>query len=99
MTDRRITKRKVTLTAVTAAGTAPDGRPLISTQVQVDYWDTARPGLIDALTADAHARGWQSVEVGTEPDAGPAGWDGATVIPAGINHRLAGQTFPATSEA
>lgn len=98
MTDLRITKRKVTLTSVTPAGTGPDGRPLINTQVQVDYWDAARPGLIDALTAEMRARGW-FVEVGTEPDAGPAGYDGATVIPAGINHRLAGQTFPATSEA
>jgi hypothetical protein len=51
----------------------------------------------DAYVADARTR-WQTVEVGDEPDAGPAGYDGATHIPATLDHPLAGQTIPATTQ-
>ena len=44
--------------------------------------------------ADAH-RDWQQVEVSDTPDAGPAGFDGATYIPAHLDHELAGVFYPA----
>lgn len=82
--DERVTKRKVVLTSVTTTGTDSEGRPVILTQQAVDYWDAARPGLIDALKQAALAAGWQSVEVGAEPDAGPGGYHGQTHVPASL---------------
>ena len=83
-----ITKRRVTMTSVTAG---PGG--VVLTHQAVDY---VRPDLLDAYAADASKR-WQQVEVSDEPDAGPGGYDGETHVPAGLDHPLAGQTFPATT--
>lgn len=56
-------------------------------QTATDYVDTAREGLLEAYVADARRR-WSTVEVGEEPDAGPAGYDGATFVPFGTPHLL-----------
>lgn len=93
-TDSRVTKRKVTLVNYgTVVGA--DGKPSITEQRVEDY---VRPDFLDAYVAAAQANGWQSVTVSEEPDAGPAGYHGATHIPAGLDHPLAGQTFDATEE-
>lgn len=89
-TDPRVTKRRVTMTNY---GTAVDGdgNPVITKQEAVDY---VRPDFLDAYVADAQSR-WQSVVVSDEPDAGPGGYEGQTVVPDTLAHPLAGQTFPA----
>ncbi|NNC10707.1 hypothetical protein HII28_02240 [Planctomonas sp. JC2975] len=88
MSDEVITKRRVTMRSVVAL---PDGGT--AEHKAIDY---VRPDFLDAYVADARTR-WQSVEVSDEPDAGPAGYHGATHVPANLNHPLAGQTFPATT--
>ena len=90
--DPRVTKRRVTMInyPVTFDG---DGKPVIMEQKAVDY---VRPDFLDAYVADARTR-WATVEVSTEPDAGPGGYDGATVIPPALDHPLAGQVFAATT--
>ncbi len=91
--DPRVDKRRVTMTTwVTTAGET--GKPVVHEHKAVDY---VRPDLLDAYLADARTR-WQSVEVSDEPDAGPAGYQGQTFIPPGLDHDLAGQTFAATTE-
>lgn len=45
--------------------------------------DYVRPDYLDAYVNDARRR-WEIVEVGEQPDAGPAGYDGATFIPFGV---------------
>jgi hypothetical protein len=85
--DPRVDKRRVTMRSVVAL---PDGG--VGTHEAVDY---IRPDFLRAYVADAKTR-WQVVEVSDEPDAGPGGYDGATYVPAGLDHPLAGQTFPAT---
>ncbi|WP_248582618.1 hypothetical protein [Nocardioides sp. InS609-2] len=92
-TDPRIDKRKVTMTTHVAMVDA-DGEPYFETHKAVDY---VRPDFLDAYVADAQTR-WQTVHVSPEPDAGPGGYDGATHVPAGLEHELAGQTFAATQE-
>ena len=87
--DPRITKRRVTMRSVVAL---PDGGT--ATHEAVDY---VRPDFLDAYIADARTR-WQVVEASEIPDAGPGGYHGETVVPATLNHPLAGQTFPATTE-
>lgn len=69
-----ITKRKVTMMSVTAAGVNDKGKPMVHEQVAVDY---VRPDLLDAYVADAQTR-WQSVTVSDSPDAGPGGYEGDT---------------------
>lgn len=85
--DSRIDKRRVTMRS---AILTPDG---VQTLEAVDY---VRPDILDAYVADAQAR-WQTVAVSDETDAGPAGYNGQTHIPANLNHPLAGQTFAATT--
>lgn len=84
--DPRITKRRVTMTT---ARMLPDGT--IATTVATDY---VRPDHLDAYVADAQTR-WDRVEVSDEPDAGPGGYEGATVVPAGLAVPDAGTTYPA----
>lgn len=85
-----ITKRRVTMRSVVAA---PGGATHV--HEAVDY---VRPDFLDAYIADAK-KNWQLVEVSDEPNAGPAGYHGETTVPAHLDHPLAGQTFPATTEA
>lgn len=91
-TDPRVDKRRVTMRSSTLAGVDGEGRDVYRTMEAVDY---VRPDFLDAYVADARTR-WQVVEVSDEPDAGPAGYDGETHVPAHLDHPLAGQTFPAT---
>lgn len=88
-TDPRVTKRRVTMRSATLGA---DGE--IHTMEAVDY---VRPDILAAYVADARTR-WQQVEVSDEPDAGPGGFDGATHVPARLDHPLAGATFAATQE-
>lgn len=87
-TDPRVDKRRVTMTTHVA-----DAEGNVHTHVATDY---VRPDLLDAYVADARTR-WQKVEISDEPDAGPAGYDGATHVPEQLDHPLAGQTFPANT--
>ncbi len=90
--DPRVTKRRVTMTTIVATGGLDDqGRPAVQTHQATDY---VRPDFLDAYLADARTR-WQSVEVSDEPDAGPGGYEGRTVIPARLNHPAAGTDYPA----
>lgn len=84
--DPRVTKRRVTMRSVTLS---PDGQTL--THEAVDY---VRPDHLDAYVADARTR-WQSVIVSDEPDAGPAGYEGQTIVPAHLPLPDAGVTYPA----
>lgn len=88
-TDPRITKRRVTMRSATLSA---DGE--VRTNEAVDY---VRPDFLDAYVADARTR-WQQVTVSDEPDAGPAGYDGTTHVPARLDHPLAGATFAASQE-
>jgi hypothetical protein len=73
-----VDKRKVTMKSVTMGANG-----LVIEQEASDY---VRPDLLDAYVADARTR-WQSVVVGDEPDAGPAGYDGETAIPSHLEGR------------
>jgi hypothetical protein len=84
-TDSRITKRRVTCKSIVPAGFDDDGQPQVHVHEMVDY---VRPDFLDAYVADARTR-WQSVEVSDEPDAGPGGYDGDTVIPPHIEGKKA----------
>lgn len=86
--DPRITKRKVTMTSL-SAGPEP-GQVL--TWEKVDY---VREDILDAYLADARSI-WQQVVVSDGYDAGPAGYDGATYVPEGLDHPLAHHFYPAT---
>lgn len=80
-TDDRITKRKVTMRSVSLAPPdvkGPNGEPVYQTWEKVDY---VRPDYLPAYLEVARGL-WQAVEVSEEPDAGPAGFDGATYVPA-----------------
>jgi hypothetical protein len=83
-----ITKRRVTMQSFVAVSATE-----VHTYTAVDY---VRPDFLDAYVADAKTR-WQSVEVSEEPDAGPGGYHGETVIPANLEHPLAGVVFAATT--
>lgn len=74
--DPRIDKRRVTMRNFVTTVDA-DGAPQMHTHEAVDY---VRPDFLDAYVADAKTR-WQSVTVSDEPDAGPGGYEGDTVIP------------------
>ena len=71
--DPRITKRKVTMRGITST-LLPGGKIHTLEHQAVDYVPVE---MLDAYVADAQTR-WQLVEVGDEPDAGPAGYDGDT---------------------
>ena len=88
-TDERVTKRRVTMRS---AVPLPGGE-----YGELSATDYVLPEELDAYVADARTR-WQHVEVSDEPDAGPGGYHGATHVPAGLDHDLAGQTFAATTE-
>ncbi len=95
--DPRITKRRVTMRrARLRPGADPvnDPQNAFAIDEAIDY---VRPDFLDAYVAEARTR-WDSVDVSEEPDAGPAGYHGATAVPARLNHPLAGQVFPATSD-
>lgn len=93
--DARITKRRVTMrNFVTLPPAKPGGPPGIETHEAIDY---VNPEFLDAYVADALTR-WADVQVSEEPDAGPGGYHGQTVVPAGINHPEAGNFRPATTE-
>ena len=49
--------------------------------------DYVRPDILDAYVADARRR-WEIVEVSDEPDAGPAGYDGPTFVPFGVQQPI-----------
>lgn len=85
--DPRITKRRVTMRSAVMGS---DGA--VHTHEAVDY---VRPDFLEAYLADVRGK-WQFVEVSDEPDAGPAGYDGATFIPAHLDHAAANTYFPAT---
>ena len=91
--DERVTKRRVTMTTYV---TVPqeNGEVRVEKHEVVDY---VRPDFLDAYVADARTR-WQTVTVSDEPDAGPGGYEGATVIPATLDHPEAGTEFAATKE-
>ena len=93
MPEPEITKRRVTMTSVVAVGTDENGDVQLQRHEAVDY---VRPDFLDAYVEDARKR-WQIVTVSEEPDAGPAGYHGETVVPAGLDHPLAGQVFAATT--
>lgn len=81
-----ITKRRVVMRSVSLA---PDGQTY--TVEAVDY---VRPDHVEAYVADARGR-WQYVEVSDTPDAGPGGYAGQTVVPAGLDVIDAGAVYPA----
>ena len=88
-TDPRVDKRRVTCQSATLGA---DGKVLI-TKME----DYVRPDFLAAYLVEAR-KNWQLVEVSDEPDAGPAGYHGATVVPETLDHPLAGQVFPETPE-
>lgn len=91
--DPRVTKRKVIMRSSFVSGYDAEGKPVVATHAAVDF---VREDFLEAYVKDAETK-WQSVVVG-DYDAGPGGYDGATAVPAHLDHPLAGQTFPATSE-
>jgi hypothetical protein len=93
MSDETITKRKVTMRSVVAVEPSPERPDGILT---IEANDFVRPDFLDAYVADAKTR-WQSVKISDSPDAGEAGYHGATHVPAGLDHPLAGQSFAATT--
>jgi hypothetical protein len=70
-TDERVTKRRVTMRSAILLA---DGKTGI--QEAVDY---VLPEQLDAYVNDARTR-WQVVEVSEQPDAGPGGYNGQTVL-------------------
>jgi hypothetical protein len=86
-----VTKRKVTMRTANVVGYNDEGEPIVTSSGAVDY---VRPDFLEEYVADARTR-WQDVTVSDEPDAGPGGYEGQTVIPAGLNHPDAGKVFPA----
>lgn len=92
-TDPRVDKRRVTMTNVVFVGVNAAGERQFQDIIAVDY---VRPDFLDAYVAEAKTR-WTSVEVSDEPDAGPAGYDGETRIPASLDHPQAGAVFAATN--
>lgn len=91
-TDPRIDKRRVTMRSVVATGVDSDGQTVLATHEAIDY---VRPDFLEAYVADAKTK-WQVVTVSDEPDAGPGGYDGQTVIPDHLDHPDAGTVYPAT---
>lgn len=99
--DPRVTKRRVTMRSISLG---PEGE-----QLETIAKDYVRPDFLEAYVRVAKDR-WQHVTVSDEPDAGPAGFDGPTYVPAtytvrdteGIRHirafphPLAGTYYPAT---
>lgn len=84
-----ITKRRVTMRTTTTI-VHEDGSTTTIAQEAVDY---VPDGLLPAYVEDAATR-WSSVQVSSEPDAGPGGVDGSTFVP---DHLRAG-TVPAINE-
>jgi hypothetical protein len=95
MAENAVTKKRVTMTSIVAAGIDADGVQLFNQHEAVDY---VREDFLDAYVANAKAN-WQQVIVSDDYDAGPGGYEGATHVPAELSHPLAGQTFAATAPA
>lgn len=89
-TDPQVTKRRVTM--VNSIVSEEGDQVVTRTITAVDY---VRPDFLAAYVADARTR-WAVVAVSEEPDAGPAGYDGATYIPAHLDHPDAHTYYPAT---
>jgi hypothetical protein len=92
--DPRVTKRKVTMRSVSLDPQSGEQVEMVA----VDYVpDDVRDGVnvLEAYLVKAR-ESWQHVTVGDEPDAGPGGYDGQTVIPDGLDHPAAGRVYPAT---
>lgn len=99
--DPRVTKRRVTMRSISLG---PEG-----TTLEIVRTDYVRPDFLESYLVVARQL-HQQVEVSDEPDAGPAGYDGPTFVPASypvrgsdgrIEHRpfphpLAGTYYPAT---
>lgn len=92
MADEQITKRKVTMVNVVVVGLDDDGRDVLQRHVATDY---VNPEFLEAYVEDARQR-WQSVTVSDEPDAGPGGFHGQTVVPDTLDHPDAGTIREAT---
>jgi hypothetical protein len=92
MSGEQITKRRVDMSDPNPIR-SDDGSWVIPAGSATDY---VRPDFLDAYVADAKTR-WGTVTVSDEPDAGPAGYHGQTVIPEQLDHPEAGQVFEATS--
>ena len=75
-TDPEITKRKVTMKSTVLVGENEEGQNLYQDFYAADY---VKPEELEAYVADAKTR-WQLVTVSEEPDAGPAGYHGQTVL-------------------
>lgn len=89
-TDPRVTKRRVTMKSVEVSLT-PEGMEVRREFTAVDH---VRPDHLDEYVRDAREK-WQVVTVSEEPDAGPAGYEGATHVPEHLNLPDAGTTYPA----
>jgi hypothetical protein len=76
--EKVVDKRRVTMTNAVAF-TDEKGNAHTRSVQAIDF---VRPDVLDAYVEDAGRR-WQDVQVSDEPDAGPAGYDGATFIPFG----------------
>lgn len=92
MPSEQVTKRRVDMSNPRPIQ-SEDGAWQILSGSATDY---VRPDFLDAYVADAKLR-WGTVEVSAEPDAGPAGYHGATIVPAQLDHELAGREYGATS--
>lgn len=86
-TDSRVDKRRVTMRNRSLL----PGTDVIQVQEATDY---VRPDFLDAYLADARTR-WQEVAVSDEPDAGPGGYEGQTVISAAFSGVGEDVTVPA----
>jgi hypothetical protein len=91
--DDRVDKRRVTMTSVLVS--RDEHGVLTRTIEAVDY---VRADILDAYVIDARRR-WADVHVSEEPDAGPAGYDGATFVPFGtVAHVFDAQGQPVGQE-
>lgn len=82
-------KRKVTMTNVKLVGQDAKGKDVYQREEATDFVPVE---ILDAYLEDARTR-WGHITVGEEPDHGPGGPNGKTVVPKGLNHELAGKTL------
>lgn len=87
-----ITKRKVTGYSAIVVGFDDDGNPMVSVHKSEDY---VREDHLDAALVWFRAN-WQQVLVSEDPDAGPNGYHGQTLVPDYWQHTDAGKVFPHT---
>lgn len=84
--DQRVTKRRVTMRSASL-------NPVTGVTEIHEAVDYVRPDHLDAYVADARTR-WQHVIVSDEPDAGPGGYEGATVVAPHLDLPDAGVVYP-----